>query len=53
MTGNDLFVNWTLIVPVIFEPPCILNNGNLYRNRIKMHESSNHISNLEFKSTPK
>jgi hypothetical protein len=24
MTGTDLCVNWTLIVPVIFEPPCIL-----------------------------
>jgi hypothetical protein len=23
MTGTDLCVNWTLIVPVIFEPPCI------------------------------
>jgi hypothetical protein len=22
MTGPDLCVNWTLIVPVIFEPPC-------------------------------
>jgi hypothetical protein len=22
MTGTDLCVNWTLIVPVIFEPPC-------------------------------
>jgi hypothetical protein len=25
MTGTDLCVNWTLIVPVIFEPPCICN----------------------------
>jgi hypothetical protein len=27
MTGTDLCVNWTLIVPVIFEPPCMISQN--------------------------
>jgi hypothetical protein len=35
MTRTDLCVNWTLIVPVIFEPPCTWNRRNIFAYLLK------------------
>jgi hypothetical protein len=49
MTGTDLCVNWTLIVPVIFEPPCIKTIHFFFKMAVEFQMRKTLIQSVKYR----